>query len=254
MVKNKFKYLIMAVIAVFFVLNISGYAETLPIPKIGLNIEQTDNPAEVATSVQILFLLTIISLAPSILIMMTSFTRIVIVMHFLRSALGTQQTPPNQVIIGLSLFLTFFIMAPTITTINETAVEPYVNGQISQEVAFTRAERPLKDFMLKQTYEKDLKLFVEISKEEIEKGNIESIPMNVVIPAFVISELKKGFMIGFLIYIPFIIIDMVVASTLMAMGMMMLPPSMISMPFKLLLFVVVDGWNLIIGQIVASFR
>ncbi|MCT4613027.1 MAG: flagellar type III secretion system pore protein FliP [Clostridia bacterium] len=252
--KNKFKYLIMAVIAVFFVLNISGYAETLPIPKIGLNIEQTDNPAEVATSVQILFLLTIISLAPSILIMMTSFTRIVIVMHFLRSALGTQQTPPNQVIIGLSLFLTFFIMAPTITTINETAVEPYVNGQISQEVAFTRAERPLKDFMLKQTYEKDLKLFVEISKEEIEKGNIESIPMNVVIPAFVISELKKGFMIGFLIYIPFIIIDMVVASTLMAMGMMMLPPSMISMPFKLLLFVVVDGWNLIIGQIVASFR
>jgi len=254
-VKKKLLYLFVFGILFFTVFKTFSYAETLPIPKIGLNIEEASTPTEVATSLQVLFLLTIISLAPSLLIMMTAFTRIIIVLHFLRSALGTQQTPPNQVLVGLALFLTFAIMAPVFSDINETAVKPYVAGEISQEAALDKATTPIKKFMLSQAYEKDVALFAEISK--VSKESIKSeldVPMNVVIPAFIIGELKKGFMIGFLLYLPFIVIDMVVASTLMSMGMMMLPPAMISLPFKLLLFVMIDGWNLIIGQIVNTFR
>jgi flagellar biosynthetic protein FliP len=238
-----------------------SYAEpvtdTLPIPQIGINEEPAQNPKEVATSLQILFILTIISLAPSILIMMTSFTRIIVVLHFLRSALGTQQIPPNQVLIGLALFLTFFLMGPTFSQINEQALKPYTAGQISQQEAIERTMEPVRDFMSRQVRKSDVNLFMGIAKMEPiqDTENIVSkVPTRVLIPAFIISELKTGFMVGFLIYVPFIVIDMVVASTLMSMGMMMLPPVMISLPFKILLFVMVDGWNLVIGQLVQTFR
>lgn len=210
------------------------------------------NKEGLSSTLQILMVLTVISLAPSILIMMTSFTRIIVVLHFVRSALGTQTTPPNQVMVGLALFLTFFIMSPVVTQINKDAVVPYSQGKITQEEAFEKGAKPLRTFMLKQTEIKDLKLFLNIAKiKKITKE--DDIPITVIIPSFIISELKKAFIIGFLIYIPFIIIDMVVASTLMSMGMMMLPPTMISMPFKILLFIMADGWNLIIGELVKTF-
>lgn len=246
----------------FFCIN--SYAQpvnetNLPIPQIGVDIGPAENPEEVVSSLQVLFILTIIALAPSILIMMTSFTRIIIVLHFLRSALGTQQTPPNQVLIGLALFLTLFIMSPALTDINEQAIKPYSAGSISQEEAIDSAMRPVRDFMFRQVRTSDLNLFMGIAKmdpiNDTENQSLtEQIPSRVLIPAFIISELKTGFMIGFLLYIPFIVIDMVVASTLMSMGMMMLPPAMISLPFKILLFVMVDGWNLVIGQLVQTFR
>ena len=205
-----------------------------------------------ASSLQVLLLLTIITLAPSILIMVTSFTRIIIVLHFVRSALGTQTTPPNQVLIGLALFLTFFIMSPVFTQINTEAIKPLSAGEITKEEAFQLGVAPIRTFMLEQTEVKDLRLFMDIAGIPT-VDTVEDIPLNVIIPSFIISELRTAFIIGFLIYIPFIIIDMVVASTLMSMGMMMLPPSMISMPFKILLFIVADGWNLIVGEVVKTF-
>ncbi len=205
-----------------------------------------------ASSLQVLFLLTIITLAPSILIMVTSFTRIIIVLHFVRSALGTQTTPPNQVLIGLALFLTFFIMSPVFTQINTEAIKPLSAGEITKEEAFQLGVAPIRTFMLEQTEVKDLRLFMDIAGIST-VDTVEDIPLTVIIPSFIISELRTAFIIGFLIYIPFIIIDMVVASTLMSMGMMMLPPSMISMPFKILLFIVADGWNLIVGEVVKTF-
>lgn len=205
-----------------------------------------------SSTLQILLILTVITLAPSILIMLTSFTRIIIVLHFVRSALGTQSTPPNQVLIGLALFLTFFIMSPVFTEINTNAIEPLSAGIISEEKAFEKGVAPLRTFMLEQTDTKDIRLFLDIAGiDKVE--TLEEIPLTVIIPAFIISELTKAFIIGFLIYIPFIVIDMVVSSTLMSMGMMMLPPTMISMPFKILLFVLADGWNLIIGEVVKTF-
>ncbi len=236
------------------ILSVGVFADPpLPIPKIGLNIDTADNPQDVAVSIQILFLLTILSLAPALLIMVTSFTRIIIVLSFTRNALGTQQMPPNQVLIGLALFLTFFIMRPVITDINTNAFQPYVEGQITQEQAIEKAMDPLRNFMLKNVYEKDLALFINLSETEQPVKSSE-IPTTALIPAFIISELKRAFIMGFYLYIPFIMIDMVVASTLMSMGMMMLPPVMISLPFKLLLFVMVDGWNLIIKTLVMSFN
>mgnify|MGYP000844873852 CR=1 FL=1 len=205
-----------------------------------------------APTLQILLVLTIITLAPSILIMVTSFTRIVIVLHFVRSALGTQTTPPNQILIGLALFLTFFIMSPVFTQINTEAIEPMSSGEITKEEAFEAGIAPIRTFMLEQTKIKDLRLFMDIAGIDTVE-TVEDIPMTVIIPSFIISELRTAFIIGFLIYIPFIIIDMVVASTLMSMGMMMLPPTMIAMPFKILLFIVADGWNLIIGELVKTF-
>lgn len=205
-----------------------------------------------SSTLQILVVLTVISLAPSILIMVTSFTRIIIVLHFVRSALGTQTTPPNQVLIGLALFLTFFIMSPVFSLVNTNAIQPLSRGEITQEEAWEAGVAPIRTFMLEQTEPKDLRLFLDIagiSKVETEAD----IPLSVLIPSFIISELRQAFIIGFLIYIPFIVIDMVVASTLMSMGMMMLPPSMISMPFKILLFIMADGWNLIIGSVVKTF-
>lgn len=212
----------------------------------------TDAPGDVSVTIQLLLMLTVLSLAPGILIMMTSFTRIIIVLSFVRTGLGTQSMPPNQVLVGLALFLTFFIMAPIFSEINETALQPYLEGETTQEEALETAVIPMKQFMAQHTREKDLALFFRYAG--LEKPNsIEEIPLTTLIPAFAISELKTAFQIGFVIFIPFLIIDMVVASTLMAMGMMMLPPVMISLPFKILLFVLVDGWYLIIESLLVSF-
>lgn len=201
---------------------------------------------------QILVLLTVLALIPTILIMTTSFTRIVIILSFVRNAIGTQQMPPNQVLIGIALFLTIFIMGPTFTQVNQEAIQPYLNEEISQQQAFENAEKPMRQFMLKQTREKDLSLFVNLSKTEKPK-NQEEMPITVLIPAFIVSELRIAFQIGFLIYVPFLMIDFIVASILMSMGMMMVPPVMISLPFKVLLFVMVDGWYLITSSVVKTF-
>ena len=227
--------------------NVSGNLGPL---EFTLNTDEDEG--SLASTLQILLVLTVITLAPSILIMLTSFTRIVIVLHFTRSALGTQSTPPNQVLIGLALFLTFFIMSPVITQVNSNAVQPLSRGDITQEEAFNAGVAPIRTFMLEQTDVKDLRLFMDIAGITT-VDTVDEIPITVVIPSFIISELRQAFIIGFLIYIPFIIIDMVVASTLMSMGMMMLPPTMISMPFKILLFILADGWNLIIGGLVKTF-
>ena len=213
----------------------------------------TDEDGEsLSATLQMLLVLTVITLAPSILIMVTSFTRIIIVLHFLRSALGTQTTPPNQILIGLALFLTFFIMSPVFTQINANAIQPLSRGELTQEEAFEAGTAPIRTFMLEQAEIKDLRLFMDIAQISTVQSTDE-IPLTVIIPSFIISELRKAFIIGFLIYIPFIVVDMVVASTLMSMGMMMLPPTMISMPFKILLFIMADGWNLIVGELVKTF-
>ncbi|KKC29627.1 flagellar type III secretion system pore protein FliP [Caldanaerobacter subterraneus] len=215
-------------------------------------VSSVTSPSNLSTSLQIVLLLTVLTLAPSILIMMTSFTRIVIVLAFLRNALGLQQMPPNQVLIGLALFLTFYIMAPVGYDINNNAIKPYVEGQINQYEAYERAIKPLKSFMLRQTRQNDLALFVNLAKIKADK--VEDLPMRVVIPAFIISELKTAFEIGFIIYIPFLVIDIIVASVLMSMGMFMLPPVLISLPFKVLLFILVDGWNLVVKSLILGFR
>lgn len=226
-------------------------AEAIPLPSLQLGMEDVDDPGKVSSALQILFLLTILTLAPSILIMTTSFARIIIVLSFLRQAMGTQQTPPTQVLIGLGLFLTLFVMGPTWSEINEKALQPYLKEEISQVDALKMAEAPLKSFMLKQTREKDLSLFVNLGDGH--RAIDSEVEIQSLIPAFIISELKTAFQIGFLIYIPFLILDMVVASILLSMGMMMLPPVLISLPFKLMLFVMVDGWYLIVGSLIKSF-
>jgi flagellar biosynthetic protein FliP len=236
----------------FFLIITSAWAEPLPIPTVNLNLGGSGESDQVSTVLKLLMLLTVLALAPSILIMLTSFTRIVVVFSLLRHALGTQQLPPNQVIIGLSLFLTFFIMTPVWERINTQALQPYFNKQISGEKAFELSAPPIKDFMLKQTREKDLALFVKISKAKRPETPAD-ISLSVLIPSFVISELRTAFQIGFLIYMPFLVLDMVVASVLLSMGMLMLPPIMVSLPFKLLLFVLVDGWYLLVGSLVQSF-
>lgn len=218
-----------------------------------IKVEDAEKPQDFVSSLQILFLLTILTLAPSILIMMTSFTRIIIVLSFIRNALGLQQTPPNQVLIGIALFLTFFIMAPIGNQINSEAIQPYIKEEINQETALKTAMEPVRKFMFKQTRNKDLSLFMNVAKVD-EASNLKDIPNRVIIPAFIISELKTAFQIGFVIYIPFLVIDMVVSSTLMSMGMMMLPPVIISLPFKILLFVLVDGWNLVAKSLILSFK
>ena len=223
-----------------------------PIPGINISVNPADNPEQVATTLQIVFLLTVLTLAPALLIMTTSFTRFIIVLSFLRQAIGTPQTPSNQIIIGISLFLTLFVMMPVYEEVNSMALEPYLDERMSQEEFLDTATVPIKRFMKKYTREKDLALFVKIAKIPRPK-NIDEVPVWVVIPAFVLSELKTAFQIGFLLYVPFLVIDMVIASILMAMGMMMMPPIMISLPFKLMLFVLVDGWHLILGSMVRSF-
>lgn len=218
-----------------------------------VNMDINGNAAE---TIEILVLLTVISLLPSLLIMMTAFTRIIIVLSFLKNALGLQQTPPNQVLIGIALFLTLFIMSPVINEINTVAYEPYKNEEITQEEFYEKASQPIKVWMLKQTGRSELKMFVDMANDaEIENAeSVDDLPLTVIIPSFVTSELKRAFIIGFLLFIPFLIIDMIVSSVLMSMGMMMLPPIMISMPFKILLFVVVDGWSLLFKTLVTTFN
>ena len=218
----------------------------------GVTITYNDGNGSLNGALRILIILTLIAIAPTLIIMMTSFTRIIIVLHFTRSALNTQTAPPNQILIGLALILTFFIMQPTFERVYNEAIIPFEEGTIEQEEAFELAMLPMREFMYHQTQLKDVELFMNISGQEWD-GNIESIPNAVLVPSFMISELRTAFWIGFMIYIPFIVIDMVVASTLMSMGMMMLPPTTISMPFKILLFVLADGWSLIIGQLVQTF-
>jgi flagellar biosynthetic protein FliP len=233
-------------------LPVLAQTQVMPIPTLKIGLEESKNPGEVSVLIQILFLLTILSLAPAILIMMTSFTRLVVVFSFLRSALGIHQMPPNQILIGLSLFLTFFIMTPVWQTVRENALNPYMEKKISQEKALEEAMKPVRQFMLKQTREKDLALFVNIAKTPKPKSR-EDVPTTVLLPAFMISELKTAFQMGFILFLPFLVIDMVVSSVLLSMGMMMLPPVMISLPFKILLFVLVDGWHLLVGSMVKSF-
>lgn len=235
--------------------SITAYAapETIDLPGVNISIGGEGTADDYVSNIKLLIFFTVISLLPSIVIMMTSFTRIVVVFSFLKNAMGTSQSIPNQILVGLAIFLTIFIMAPVYNTMNENGIKPYLENKITQEEAIQGITQPLKDFMLKQTRQKDLELFVEASNLEDEELTEENIPLYVVIPAFAISELKTAFQIGFLLFLPFLVIDMVVASILMSMGMFMLPPALVSLPFKLLLFVMVDGWYLMVKSLILSF-
>lgn len=237
---------------VFFLALGQVTVEAIPIPTLNITMEEADSPTQVATVMQVLLVLTVLTLAPAILIMMTSFVRLVVVLSFIRHALGTQSMPPNQIMIGLALFMTFYIMNPVFTNINDQAIKPFLAKEITQSQALDRAAGPIREFMFKQTREKDLALFMSLAKYE-RPANKNQVPIAALIPAFAISELRTAFTIGFILYVPFLVIDMVVASVLLSMGMMMLPPVMVSLPFKLMLFVLVDGWNLIVGSLVKSF-
>jgi flagellar biosynthetic protein FliP len=234
----------------FFVL--TNDAGAVGLPTITFGVEDANTPDQVSNALQVLFLLTILSVAPAILLMTTCFTRIVIVLGFVRQAMGTQNMPPTQVILGLALFLSFFVMSPTFNKINEEALQPYLNEQIDQPAALEKAITPMRDFMFSQVREAELTLLTEITMDS-EPMDRDDVPTMTLIPAFMLSELKRAFQMGFMIYIPFLVIDMIVASILMSMGMMMLPPVIISMPFKLLLFVLVDGWSLVVGSLIKSF-
>jgi len=239
------------------VLFVAGVADAqdkvVPLPKISVEVGKSTKPEDVSVTLQILFLMTILSLAPAILILTTAFTRIVVVLHFLRQAMGTQQVPPAQVLIGLAMFLTFFVMAPTWSRVNQEAIQPYMNNTITLEQAYDRGVVPMREFMLRQTREEDLALFVRLASVDKPQSR-EDVPLHALIPAYAISELRIGFQIGFLLFIPFLVIDMVISSILLSMGMMMLPPVLISLPFKILLFVLVDGWHLVIQSLLESFR
>lgn len=225
---------------------------TMTIPKVNVSVDGNGSPKEYVDNIKLLVLLTILTLLPSIIIMTTSFVRIVVVFSFLKGALGVQQAIPNQVLVGLAIFMTIFIMTPTINKINSNAIEPYLASKITQQQAIDEGSKPLREFMLKQTRQKDLKLFMDNAK--VQNATKDNVPLYVVIPAFMISELKTAFTIGFLLYLPFLLIDLVVSSVLMSMGMFMLPPAMVSLPFKLLLFVMVDGWYLLVKSLILSFH
>ncbi len=249
---KKLKWTFFLLIVLLVGLSIPTFA-TSTVPTVNLNVSPTGTNQQTAGNIQIIILLTILTIAPSILLMTTCFTRFIIVFSFVRKALSLQTVPPNQVLIGLALFLTFFVMAPVFTEMKTEAYDPFVSGEIKQEEAFKRAMDPLREFMLKQVRTKDLALFVDMSKiEDVEK--YDDIPTTALIPAFILSEIKTGFEIGFLLFLPFIVIDMVVSSVLMSLGMMMLPPVMISMPFKILLFIMVDGWNLLVEKMILTVR
>jgi flagellar biosynthetic protein FliP len=250
--KIKKKTIICAVMGASLILPMAAAAATLPIPSLQIGVGRAHGPEDVVTVLQIVAVLTILSLAPAIMIMMTSFTRLIIVFQFLRQAVGTQQSPPNQVLAALALFMTFFIMMPVWQSINKDALKPYLADEISFSQALEKAKIPLERFMLANTREKDLALFIAASGQPRPK-NRSDVSLTTLIPAFMISELKTAFIIGFVLYVPFLVIDMVVASVLLSMGMMMLPPVMISLPFKLMLFVLVDGWNLVAGSLIKSF-
>jgi flagellar biosynthetic protein FliP len=245
--------LIFFALMLFFSFFYDSNVTASPIGIPGIEFGSSDDPGDVSNTITILLLITILSIAPAVIVLMTSFTRIVIVLGFVRTALATNQMPPNQVIIGLALFLTLFVMSPTLSEINNQALQPYMKGEIDQATALQKASVPMKEFMAKQTRDKDLLLFLNYSKSPKPKS-YEDIPLTALIPAFAISELKTAFQMGFMIFIPFLVIDMVVSSVLMAMGMMMLPPVMISLPFKILLFILVDGWYLVVKSLLLSFN
>jgi len=242
------------VLAGLLFIPVKSYAqERIPIPRIGITLDEAQQPRDVALSLEILFLLTVLSLAPAIIISVTSFTRVAIVFSFLKRALSTQQEPPNQIMMGLAIFLTIFIMAPTIKDVNDTAIKPYFNNEINAREMYERGIVPIRQFMFRQTREKDIALFLRLGNVARPRNQSE-VPTYVIIPAFMISELTTAFKIGILLFIPFIIIDLVVASTLMSMGIIFLPPVFISLPFKIILFVLVDGWHLLTYQLVNSFK
>ena len=248
--KNRAVFLLF--LGLTLVLGIAQAEAQVTLPTLNLGFKTTQNPTEVVSAIKIILALTVLTLAPAILIMMTSFTRLIIVFSFLRQAMGVQQMPPNQVLVGLALFLTFFIMGPAFTEINQKGVQPYLAGTISQDVAMDASLAPLRRFMLKQTRPAELSLFVRMAKI-VKPKTLADVPTMVLVPAFIVSELKTAFQIGFIIFLPFLVIDMVAASILMSMGMMMLPPVVISLPLKIMLFVMVDGWSLFIGSMVNSF-
>ena len=242
---------VLAIFCLAIILPTVGWCQDAPTPFFSIGLQQDEQPQQVSVVLQIFLLLTVLSIAPAILIMLTAFTRIAIVLAVLRQAMGTQTMPPNQIILGLALFLTFFVMAPVWNTVNQEALQPFLDNKISQKQALEKAMDPIRAFMFKHTREKDLSLLVDISKTPRPK-NMADVPTTVLIPSFIISELKTAFQIAFMLYVPFLVIDMVVASVLLSMGMMMLPPIMISLPFKLMLFVLADGWYLIVGSLVKS--
>jgi len=246
--KKKWMLIVPLALILLFAMVPSAHALSLP----DISVDIGDGEENGTGSLTILLLITVISLAPALLIMMTSFTRITIVFGFLKMSLGTNNFPPSQVLVGLAMFLTFFIMAPTISTVNDVALQPYIQGEITQDQALDAASKPIKEFMMKHTREKDLLLFINYTGAE-RPATVDDLSLTVLVPAFAISELKTAFQMGFMIYIPFLVIDMIVASVLMSMGMMMLPPVMIALPFKILLFVLVDGWNLVVRSILLSF-
>lgn len=227
-------------------------AAAVNLPTVSVGIKDATTPAEVSTALQVLLVLTVLTVAPAILLMTTAFTRIIIVLSFVRQAMGTQNTPPNQVLLGLALFLTLFVMAPTFNSINQQALQPYMQEKITQQQALSRSLEVMREFMFSQVQESELQLLIDLTKEE-QPADKKAVSSAILIPAFMLSELKRAFQMGFMIYVPFLVIDMLVASVLMAMGMMMLPPIVISLPFKLLLFVLVDGWQLVVGSLMKSF-
>jgi len=249
----KLKYIVLFILLLIGSVDAQqGGGTKLPLPKIGIDVGTADSPEDISVTLQILALLTVLSLAPSILIMTTSYLRIIIVFHFLKNALGTQQMPPSQLLSGIALFITFFIMAPTWNQINEQALQPLMNGQISYEVAYEKGIEPIRTFMYKHVRDEDLELFISVSGLERPETR-EELPTYIVLPAFALSELRAGFIIGFFLFIPFLMMDMIIASVLLSMGMMMIPPMLIALPFKVLLFILVDGWNLIVGSLIRGF-
>lgn len=250
----KQRFFLLAVISFFLISTANLYAQgqTIPFPKIGIDVGAASTPEDVSTTLQILLLMTILSLAPSILIMTTSYLRLIIVFHFLKTALGTQSMPPSQLLAGIALFVTFFVMAPTFSKINDDALQPLMNGQMKIEEALDKGVEPLRVFMLQNVRDEDIALFIDMAKIELPETKAD-VPTYILLPAFAISELRAGFIIGFFIFIPFIMVDMIIASILLSMGMMMIPPMMISLPFKILLFILIDGWGLIIGSVIRSF-
>jgi flagellar biosynthetic protein FliP len=230
-----------------------GHAQSLSLPTVNISVGQSSSPQELSKGLQIMILLTVLTLAPAILVLTTGFTRIIIVLSLVRQAIGTPQLPPNQVIVGLALILTFFIMAPTFNQVNEQALKPYFEGKMPQAVALEKAAEPIRMFMFKQTGQKDIALFVKLAKLPKKPRNTKDVPTYVLLPAFVISELKTAFQLGFVVFLPFLIIDVVVSSILVSMGMMFLPPATIALPFKIILFVLVDGWHLICQSLILGF-
>ncbi|MCA2004897.1 MAG: flagellar type III secretion system pore protein FliP [Ignavibacterium sp.] len=252
--KTKIFILAISLILIFSTGTVAQQTQSLsfPIPKINVDVGTSQNGKDVAVTLQILLLMTILALAPSIIIMTTSYLRIIIVFHFLKSALGTQQMPPGQLLAGVALFITFFVMAPTWNKVNQDALKPLLDEKIGVEEAYNKGIEPIREFMFKHVRDEDLELFVSMANMS-RPNNRNELPTYIVVPAFVLSELRTGFIIGFFLFIPFIMVDLIISSILMSMGMMMLPPMLISLPFKILLFILVDGWNLIVGSVVRSF-